>query len=83
MPVHIGEAALEAVVVVDEALVVEAHGVQNGGVEIVNNGAVVRRLKAKLITRTVAHAGFHARADNEADERAGVEFAPEQFFISD
>ena len=43
VPVHVGEAALGAVVVVGQPLVIEAEEVQDRGVEVVERGLVLRR----------------------------------------
>ena len=51
---------------------VEAHEVENGGVEVVYARAIVHGLKAKLIAGAVAHAGLYACAGHEAGERTGI-----------
>ena len=54
VPVHVGEAALDAVVVEAEALVIEAEQVEHGGVEVVDGGHVLHGLVAEVIRRAVA-----------------------------
>ena len=53
MSVHVGQATLETIVVESEALVVQAHEVQDGGVEIVDGGAPGHRLEAESVAFTV------------------------------
>ena len=47
MAVDIGQTALETIVIVSEALMVQAHEVQDSGIEIVNGGATSHRFKTR------------------------------------
>ena len=51
---HVGKAALDAVVIETQALVVEAEQTQDCGVEIVNRGDVFDRLVTDLVGGAVA-----------------------------
>ncbi len=58
MAVDVGQAPLEAVVVVAEALVVEADQVEDGGVEVVDFRRVLLRLETELVAGAVAETLF-------------------------
>ena len=62
MPVHVGEAALNAVVVEGEAFVVYTEEVEGGGVEIIGVGGVFVGLPAELVGGSVADASLDASA---------------------
>ena len=66
------EPALEAVVVVGEAFVVEAHEVKNGRIEVVNAGGVFFGFGAEVVTGAVAMAFFDAGPGEEAGKGVGV-----------
>ena len=70
MPMHVGEAALDAVVVEGEALVVQSKEVQRGGVEIVGVGGVHHRLPAKFIRGTVVCAAPNAAVGRPNNAKA-------------
>ena len=59
---HVGQATLDAVVVVAQALVIESEQVQERGVEIVNGRDILHRLVAELIRGSVAETALYARA---------------------
>ena len=50
MPMDIREAALDAVVVVAEAFVIEAQQMQHGGVEIIDGGHVLDGFPAEVVS---------------------------------
>ena len=76
MPVHVGETALDAVVVEGEAFVVETEEVEDGGVEVVRGDGVVRGLESKLIGGAVAHAAFHSGTGKPSGEAVRIMVAP-------
>ena len=59
--VHVGQPALDAVVVVAQPLVVEAEQVQDRGVQVVDRADVLDRLVAELVGRAVAEARVSRR----------------------
>ena len=59
MAVYIGEAAVGAVVEYAQFLVVDAHQVQNRGVDVVAVGLAFSRTPGPGIAFAVRHAGFH------------------------
>ena len=61
MPVHVGQAALDAVVVEGQPLVVDAEQVQRGGVQVVAVAWGVRRLEAEVVARAVGDAALECR----------------------
>ena len=69
---HIGEAALDAVVVEAEFFVVEAEQVQRGGVEVVAVGGVFGGLEAEFVGGAVSGAALDAAAGHPGGEGAGV-----------
>ena len=72
MPVNVGQAAVDAVVAKGEPFVVDAHQVQDGGVQIVTVGPALDGLVAELIALAVADAPLDAGAGQPGDERAAV-----------
>ena len=70
--VDVCEPALEAVVVVGEAFVVEAHEVKNGRIEVVNAGGVFFGFGAEVVTGAVAMTFFDAGPGEEAGKGIGV-----------
>ncbi len=76
MPVNIGEAALHAVVVEAEFLVIEAEGVQGGGVEIVAIRRVLGGLVAEVVCAAVGGAPLGAASGHPGGEGSGVVIAP-------
>ena len=73
---HVGEAALDAVVVDGEVFVIETEEVEDGGVEVVRGDGVVRGLEAKLIGGAVAHAAFHSGTGKPSGEAVRIVVAP-------
>jgi hypothetical protein len=51
VPVHIGQPALDAVVVVAQPLVIESEEMQDGRVQVVNRADVFDRLMAEFVGR--------------------------------
>lgn len=72
MAVDVCEPALEAVVVVGEAFVVETHEVKYGRVEVVDAGGVFFGFGAEVVTGAVAMAFFDAGSGEEAGKGVGV-----------
>lgn len=71
-PVHVGEAAGDAIVIEGEPLVVQAEEVQGGGVEIVNGDGILQRLVAYFVGEAVSEARLEAGAGQPAGELLGV-----------
>ena len=53
MPVDVGQSAFEAVVIVSEALVVQAEEVEDGRMEIIYGGDILFRLPTKGISGAI------------------------------
>ena len=81
MPVDVGEAAFEAVVVVGEAFVVEAEEVEDGGVEIVDGSDVFFRFPAECVGGAMGVAALDAGAGEPGGEAFGVMVAPASAFL--
>ncbi len=71
----VGEAAIDAVVAVGEAGVVDAEEVQDGGVEVVTVGFAFDGLIAEFVAKTVGGTGLHSCAGEPGDEGAAVVIA--------
>lgn len=69
---HVGQPALNAVVVEAESLVVESHEVEQGGIEVINGGGIDRGFKSKLIALAVAETFPNAGTCHEAGKRIGI-----------
>lgn len=72
MPVDVGQATFEAVVVKGQPFVVQAHEVQDGGVKVVDRCFVDGGLEAKLIAFPITEAASNASSCQEAGEGSGV-----------
>ena len=57
MPVDVGQAAVDAIVVVGKSLVVEAKEMEDGGVKVVHGGDVLFGLPAEFIGGAVEIGG--------------------------
>ena len=75
MPVHVRQAALEAVVVVAESFMIETHDVQNSGIKIIDLHWINESLRSEFITLAVAETLFHSGPCKEAGEGVGVVIA--------
>src|SRR5260221_12246071 len=62
LPAHIGQAEVAAAVAVGEAFVVEAHQVEDGGVQVVGVGAFFLGTVAELVGGAVSHAAAETAA---------------------
>src|SRR5439155_15654579 len=71
---HVGETKIAATVPVGEALVVEAHEVEDGGVEIMHMDVVPCHAHAVLVGFTINDARSHARASQPGTECPTVMF---------
>ena len=78
---HIGQSAFEAVVIVSEALVVQAEEVEDGGVEIVDGGDVLFRLPAECIRGAMGMAALDAGAGEPGGKAFGVVVAAAGAFL--
>lgn len=73
--VDVGEAAFEAVVIVGQFLVVQAHQVQERGIKVVDAGFVHCGFESEFVALTVAVAFLDSGAGEKASERVGVVIA--------
>src|SRR5262249_58512043 len=74
--VHVGQPALDAVVVERQALVIDAEQVQDGGVKIVDIDRVLGGLPADVVGRSVSDAVFQPGACQPDAEGVGIVVAP-------
>ena len=72
---HVGQSAVDTVVIERQLLVVDAEQVQDRGVEIRDGDFVFRNEITDLIARSVAVAAFHTGSGEEAGERSGMMIA--------
>src|SRR4051812_32758313 len=70
--VHVRQAALDAVVVVAQALVIEAEEVEDGRVEVVDGRDPLDRLVAEVVGGAEAEAALHAGAGEPDGESVRV-----------
>lgn len=78
LAVHVGEAKIAATVVVGETLVIDAHQVEEGGVEIVDVHAVLHGCPAELVGGAVDVSALHAAAGQAERVAVGVVFAADR-----
>ena len=69
---HVGQAEVAAGVAEGQLFVIHAQQVQQGGVEVVDVHAVLRRLEAEVVGLAVAHAAARAAAGQEHAETVRV-----------
>src|SRR5262245_14116150 len=79
LAVDIGEAEVAAGVAIGEALVVEAHELQDGGVQVVNVDGVFGRAEAEFIGRTISLPAFDTAAGQPDGEAPVVMVAAVDF----
>ena len=65
---HVCQSPLEAIVIIRQTHVIDAHQVPNRGVEIVHVHRIFDGPKAELIGRTVRKGCLHTRASEDAGE---------------
>ena len=70
--VHVGEAALNAVVLKGELFVVEAEEVEHRGVQVMEGMDVFGCLESEFVGGAVTDPGFDAGAGDDGGESAGV-----------
>lgn len=70
--VDISKAAVDAVLADGELLMIDAHEVKNGGVEVVAVGGAFGSLERKVVALTVRSPGFDAGSGHPSDEGAAV-----------
>ena len=68
----IGQAALNAVLIVGQAFVVDAQEVQRGGVKVVTIRWVFSSFEADFVARAVAGPAFDAATENHVDATVTV-----------
>jgi hypothetical protein len=73
--VHIGQTALDAVVIERQSLVVEAEQVQDGRVEVVRGGDVLLGTKPKFVGRAVAATWFDSSPSQPTGETVRIVIA--------
>ena len=69
---HVGQAAVESVVVPRQLFVLESQQVQHRGVEVPNGCRVHLRASAKLVGRSVADAALDPRSHHPTRKTIGV-----------
>ena len=72
MPVDVGQSAFEAVVIVSEALVVQAEEVEDGRMEIIYGGDILFRLPTKGISGAICVTPFNTGAGKPCSKSLGV-----------
>ena len=70
--VDISEAAVDAVLTDGEAFVIDAHEVEDGGVEVVAVGGAFGSLEGEVVALTIRGPGFDAGACHPSNEGAAV-----------
>ena len=70
--VDISEAAVDAVLTDGEAFVIDAHEVEDGGVEVVAVGGAFGSLESEVVALTIRGPGFDAGAGHPSNEGAAV-----------
>ena len=81
MAMDVCETAFEAVVVVAQALVVQAEKVKYGGVKIIDSGDVLLGFPAEGICGAVGVAALYACAGQPTGEAVGVVIASARAFL--
>ncbi len=76
IPVNIGQAAFQAVVVLGQALVIQSQEVQDGRIEIPDGGSIDGRPASECIGFPVTHAAPNARAHHPEGEGIGIMVSP-------
>ncbi len=71
----VGESVVAAAVAVGEASVVDAHEMEQGGVQVVDVDFIVDRVPTEFVGGAVSMAGFDAAAGEPHGEAEGVMFA--------
>jgi len=69
---HVGQPALNTVVVETQPFVVESHEVQNGGVEIADAGDIHDGSLTQFIRRAAAEAGLHVGTASQMVKPLGL-----------
>src|SRR5688572_6429117 len=77
MPMHVGEAAIDAVMADAKPRVIDAKQMQDRGVDVVHLGrlSAVKRLVAKLVAGTIGNAAANPPAAQPVGETEGVVIA--------
>ena len=80
MPMHVGQTALDSVVIEGELLVIQAQQVQNRGVEVVDRGRVSRQLLTEIDQGSVTRVSIAAASWQSARRvQLRAEFRCEQW----
>ncbi len=74
-PLDVRESVVPARVAVGQLLVIEAHEMQNGGVEVVNVNGPIDGAEADVVAGAVNHARFYAGAGQPGTKSPGMMFA--------
>ena len=72
MTVDVGQAAVDAVVIKAETLVIEAEKMQRGGVQVVGVGRVFGGLESEFVGAAVSRAAANASACEPDGKRSGI-----------
>ena len=69
---HVGQTALDSVVVIREPLVIESEQMQDGRVEVINRSNIFDGFIAKGVRRAVSEGGLHSHASQPRREAIWV-----------
>ena len=72
MAVDVGQAAVDAGGAECESLMVDAHQVQDGGMQVVTKCAAFGRLVTEVIATAMSRSGFDSRAGQPGDKGAAI-----------
>lgn len=72
MAVHIGQAALDAVVIKAQLLMIEAEQVQRGRMQVVAVAGILGSFESQVIARAITRTAFDAAAGQPRGEGAGI-----------
>src|SRR5438034_7667125 len=72
MPVHVRKAAIDAVVIEGQFLMIDSEQVQNRGVKVINRHWVLTGEVADFVRPAITETFFHARARQKAREGVGM-----------
>ena len=75
VPVHVGEPEISARVAEGQRLVIEAHEMENRGVEIVDVDGILHDVDSQFVGHPVGHSAFDAPARHPDGEPVGVMIA--------
>lgn len=80
---HIGQPEVAALELVGQAFVVDAHLMENGGLEVVNVNGVLDGVHAEFVALPVGDTGLHAAAGHPCGEGIRVVIAAPAHAVGD